>query len=136
MLSDVPELLAIKLLDLLSGSLASIALMAAFCTALCLFSGQACNPEKTWWRNRGLLVDACYWLTVQFLAPYFRMGFLIAFATLAMAFVSAEELNSYISNGRGPLGAFSFSSQVALYLLLSDFLLYWIHRLFHGARLW
>src|SRR6267142_3823204 len=117
MLSGFPELLAAKLLDLLSGSLASIAMMAALCTALCLFSSQACNPGKVWWRNRGLLVDTCYWLTVQFLAPYIRTGLLIAFATLAMAFVTAEELNAYINNGRGPLGAFSFWWQVALYLL-------------------
>jgi len=136
MLSGVPELVAAKLLELVSGSLAIILLMAAFCTALCLFSSQACNPGKVWWRNRGLVVDACYWITVQFLAPYLRTGLLIAFATFAMAFVSAPELESYIEHGRGPLGSFSFWSQVALYLLLSDFLLYWIHRVFHGVRLW
>jgi sterol desaturase/sphingolipid hydroxylase (fatty acid hydroxylase superfamily) len=136
MLSGVPELVAAKLLELVSGSLASIALMAAFCTALCLFSSQACNPGKVWWRNRGLIIDACYWLTIQFLAPYFRTGLLIAFATLAMTFMTAQELESYIETGRGPLGSFSFWSQVALYLLLSDFLLYWIHRIFHGAQLW
>ena len=133
---DFSEQLAAKLLDLMSGSLTSIMLGAAACTALCFFSSQACNPGKVWWRNPGMLLDACYWLVVQFLAPYFRMGLLIAFATLSMAFVSADELNQYISNGRGPLGAFSFWAQAALYLVISDFMLYWIHRLFHSAHLW
>jgi len=50
--------------------------------------------------------------------------------------VSQDELSDYLSNGRGPLGALPFWGQVAAYLLLSDFLLYWNHRLFHGDRLW
>jgi sterol desaturase/sphingolipid hydroxylase (fatty acid hydroxylase superfamily) len=136
MLSGVQEALTVKLLDVLSSLVPGALLMAVVCTALCLFSSQACDPEKVWWKNRGLLVDVCYWLTVQCLAPYIRTGLLIAFATLAMAFLSADELDSYISNGRGPLGSFSFWPQVALYLVLSDLLLYWIHRIFHGARLW
>jgi sterol desaturase/sphingolipid hydroxylase (fatty acid hydroxylase superfamily) len=136
MLADFPALLATKLIDVMSSLLPSALAMAAVCTALCLFSSQACNPGKVWWRNRGLVTDLWYWLIIPFLAPYLRMGLLIGLAAFAMAFTTADELNSYIVNGHGPLGALPFWWQAAAYLLLSDFLLYWIHRLFHGAQLW
>src|SRR5207302_9898114 len=32
--------------------------------------------------------------------------------------------------------ALPFWLQVVLYLVISDFLLYWIHRIFHGRRMW
>jgi hypothetical protein len=43
-------------------------------TVLSLFSGQACNPGRTWWRNPGLLTDLCYLVIVPFIAPYLRMS--------------------------------------------------------------
>jgi sterol desaturase/sphingolipid hydroxylase (fatty acid hydroxylase superfamily) len=110
--------------------------MVAACTAFTLFSSQACNPGKVWWRNRGLAVDLCYWVTLQCVAPYFRTGLLILIATFAMAFASPAEIDDYVNNGRGPLSGLPFWWQVAFYLLASDFLLYWIHRIFHGASLW
>ena len=136
MLSDFAATLAAHVLGILSRALPGIVVMAAICTGLALFASQACNPGKIWWRNRGLLVDACYWLAILFIGPYIRTGLLIALAIPFIGFVSADALADYLDNGRGPLGAFSFWWQIALYLLLSDFLLYWIHRIFHGARMW
>jgi sterol desaturase/sphingolipid hydroxylase (fatty acid hydroxylase superfamily) len=136
MLFGIPDILVAKVLGLLSSMFPGMLLMVAACTVLAIFSSQACNPGRFWWQSRGLLVDACYWVTLQCLAPYFRVGLMIGIATLAMAFMTAQDVNDYLSNGRGPLGAYSFWWQVALYLLLSDVLMYWIHRLFHGARLW
>lgn len=136
MLSEFPGLIVAKLFGVLSELLPSALIMAAICTALALFSSQACNPGKVWWRNRGLVTDLWYWLIIPFLAPYIRMGLLIAIAALAMAFVTEEQLNDYIANGRGPMGALGFWGQAAAYLLVSDFMLYWIHRLFHGAHFW
>ena len=136
MLSDYPELIAAKLIGVLSSLLPSALIMAAICTALALFSSQACNPGKVWWRNRGLVTDLWYWLVIPFLAPYIRMGLLIAIAALAMAFMTEDQLNDYIANGPGPVGVLGFWGQAAAYLLVSDFALYWIHRLFHGAHFW
>jgi sterol desaturase/sphingolipid hydroxylase (fatty acid hydroxylase superfamily) len=133
---SVLRILVDKLLDLWSSLYPGMLVMIAACTAISLLSSQACNPGKVWWRNRGLLVDVCYWLTLQCLAPYLRMGLLIAIATLALTFTSTTEIDDYIHHGRGPVAALSFWSQVAFYLLASDFLLYWSHRLFHGASLW
>jgi sterol desaturase/sphingolipid hydroxylase (fatty acid hydroxylase superfamily) len=133
---SVQRILVDKLLDLWSSLYPGMLLMIAACTTISLLSSQACNPGKVWWRNRGLLVDICYWLTLQCLAPYLRMGLLIAIATLALTFTSAAEIDDYIHHGRGPIAALSFWWQIAFYLLASDFLLYWSHRLFHGASLW
>ena len=135
MLESLP-ILTSRLTGVWPDFLVSITLMVAISSALCLFSSQACNPGRVWWRNPGLVTDICYWLVVQALAPFMRMGLLMALAVLALAFVSQDELNDYLVNGRGPLGALPFWGQVAAYLLLSDFLLYWNHRLFHGDRLW
>ena len=133
---SVQGIVAEKLLGLWSSLFPGMLVMIAACTAITLFSSQACNPEKVWWRNRGLLVDACYWLTLQLVAPYFRMGLLILIATFAMAFASPAEIDDYVNNGRGPVSGLPFWWQVAFYLLVSDFLLYLIHRIFHGASLW
>jgi sterol desaturase/sphingolipid hydroxylase (fatty acid hydroxylase superfamily) len=125
-----------NLLGLWSSLYPGMLIMVAACTAVALFSSQACNPGKVWWRNRTLFIDLGYWLTLQCLAPYLRMGLLIAIATLAMAFASPAEIDAYVRNGRGPVSGLSFWSQAAFYLLASDFLMYWIHRTFHGASLW
>jgi sterol desaturase/sphingolipid hydroxylase (fatty acid hydroxylase superfamily) len=136
MWEGVQGIVAEKLLGLWSSLYPGMLVMIAACTAITLFSSQACNPGKVWWRNRGLLVDVCYWVTLQCLAPYLRMALLIAIATLAMTFASPAEIDDYIRNGRGPVSGMSFGWQVAFYLLASDFLLYWSHRIFHGASLW
>lgn len=136
MLKSLQGLLADNLLDFWSSAYPSILVVLVACTALSLFSAQACNPGKVWWRNRGLVVDVCYWLMLQFLAPYLRAALLIAIATAAMAFASPAQLDDYLRNGRGLLHGVPFWWQVAFYMLVSDFLLYWIHRVFHGARFW
>ena len=128
--------LAGQLLSAFTSYSGDVLVMIALCSLLSLFSSQSCNPGKVWWRNPGLVVDVCYWLSQQFVAPYFRKGLLIAIATFAMAFVSADDINDYINNGSGPIAVHSFYGQVALYLLLSDFAMYWIHRVFHGSSFW
>jgi sterol desaturase/sphingolipid hydroxylase (fatty acid hydroxylase superfamily) len=132
----LPHIVADKLLAVFSIGFPAMLVMAVVSTVFCLCSSQACNPGKVWWRNGGLVVDVCYCVTLQYIAPYLRMGLVVGIATLCMAFVSAEQLDAYINRGGGPISTYSFWWQAALYLLLSDFLLYWSHRLFHGARLW
>ena len=128
--------LAGKLIDVMTGLLPSTVAMAAICTVLYFFSSHACNPGTPWWRNRGLLTDAWYWLIIPFLSPYIRMFLLIAIAAFTLPFVTEGQLSDYINKGYGPLGMLPFWWQAAAYLLFSDFLLYWSHRLFHGAKLW
>ena len=124
------------LLAVRASAFPGMAVMVVACSAISLFESQACNPGKVWWRNRGLVVDVCYWITMYCIGPYLRTGLIVGIAALCMTFVSADRINHYIDDGSGPLAAVSFWWQLALYLLVSDFLLYWSHRVFHGARLW
>jgi sterol desaturase/sphingolipid hydroxylase (fatty acid hydroxylase superfamily) len=103
---------------------------------LTLFPSQACNPGRPWWRNPGLATDICYILLIPFAAPYMRMSLMIGGAALLSGVVTIEETADYFEHGRGPLAVLPFWVQVSIYVVASDFLLYWTHRLFHGASLW
>jgi sterol desaturase/sphingolipid hydroxylase (fatty acid hydroxylase superfamily) len=136
MLLELPALLAARIWDV-AWSVVPITLgMAAAYTALTVFSSQACNPGKTWWRARGIATDALYWLIIPFAAPYIRIGLMIAVAIIPMGFVTTDQLNDYITHGLSPVNALHPVWQGLIYLVVSDFLLYWIHRLFHGVQLW
>jgi len=125
-----------RLFEVMIGLAPSTLAMAAICTALYFVSGQACNPGKAWWRNRGLITDAWYWLIIPFLSPYIRTMLLLGIAAFSLPFVTQDQIGEYVSNGFGPVSTLGFWGQVAFYLLVSDFLLYWIHRKFHGVQLW
>src|SRR5271167_1024539 len=103
---------------------------------LSLFTSQACNPGRTWWRNPGLATDICYILIIPFLAPYLRMSLMIGGAALLSGVMTTEEIADYFEHGRGPFAVLPFWVQLPVYVVASDFLLYWNHRLFHGASLW
>jgi hypothetical protein len=48
----------------------------------------------------------------------------------------ADELIAFYDNGHGPLSQLLLWLQGLLFLVLSDFMLYWLHRLFHGGGFW
>jgi sterol desaturase/sphingolipid hydroxylase (fatty acid hydroxylase superfamily) len=99
---------------------------------LSLFTSQACNPGRPWWRNPGLATDICYILIIPFLAPYLRMSLMIGGAALLSGAMTTEEIVDYFQS----LAGLPFWVQLPIYVVASDFLLYWTHRLFHGASLW
>jgi sterol desaturase/sphingolipid hydroxylase (fatty acid hydroxylase superfamily) len=47
-----------------------------------------------------------------------------------------DELIAFYDNGHGPLAQLPLWVQAALFLILSDFMLYWTHRMFHGGGFW
>jgi sterol desaturase/sphingolipid hydroxylase (fatty acid hydroxylase superfamily) len=105
-------------------------------TVLSLFCSQACNPGRAWWRNPGLFTDLCYLITIPFVAPYMRMSLMVAGATLLTGFMTVQEIADYFTHGLGPLAHLPFWGQVVINVVVSDFLLYWVHRIFHGAKFW
>src|SRR5690348_14230911 len=127
---------ASKLGAVATGIVLAVIVYGTIFTVLGFFSGLACNPGKVWWRNRGLLTDLCYWVVMALVLPYLRVGVLGVTAVLLMGMTDPTELAAYIAQGRGPLGGLSLWPQVVCYLLLSDFLLYWSHRIFHTDRFW
>ena len=136
MLAELLGQVAAKIGATIWGFLRSAIAFAILFTVLSLFSSAACNPGRTWWRNPGLLTDVCYLAIVPFMAPYLRMSLMIAGAALLSGLMTAQDIADYFEHGRGPLAGLPFWGQVAVYVVASDFLLYWAHRIFHGATFW
>ena len=111
----------------------SFVLAAAF-TVLTFFF--ACNPARPWWRKRDLLTDLCYWFIIPLFTRYLRIGLLVMGAALIFGISTTEGLVAFYDNGHGPLAELPLWLQMIIFLVASDFLMYWSHRLFHGVTLW
>lgn len=96
----------------------------------------ACNPGKGWWRKRELVTDLCYWFFIPLFARYLRIGLLILGAAALFGITTADGLVEFYDNGHGPLAQYPLWLQGVIFLVVGDFLLYWIHRGFHRPRLW
>src|SRR5271156_6642114 len=96
----------------------------------------ACNPGTPWWRKRELVTDICYWFFVPLFARVLRIGLLVLGAGVVFHIHDADELIAFYDNGHGPLAALPLWLQALLFLVMSDFMLYWLHRMFHGTGLW
>jgi sterol desaturase/sphingolipid hydroxylase (fatty acid hydroxylase superfamily) len=136
MVAELLRQVAASIFTTVSGFLPSAIAFAALFTLLSLFSSQACNPGKAWWRNPGLVTDICYLMIIPFVAPYLRTSLIVAGATLLSGVVTEKDVIDYFEHGRGPFGSLPFWGQVVSYTVASDFLLYWTHRMFHGAAFW
>ena len=96
----------------------------------------ACNPGTPWWRKRELVTDICYWFFVPLFARVLRIGLLVLGAGVVFKIHDADELIAFYDNGHGPLSELPLWLQALLFLVLSDFMLYWLHRMFHGGGFW
>lgn len=111
-----------------------VAGMGVLFGALSWFS--PCNAGKPWWEKRGLVTDLCYWFIVPVFTRYGRIGFTVLPAVYLMGINTPEKLLAYFEHGHGVIARLPFWWQVVLYLVTTEFALYWIHRGFHRARLW
>jgi sterol desaturase/sphingolipid hydroxylase (fatty acid hydroxylase superfamily) len=96
----------------------------------------ACNAGTPWWRKRELVTDLSYWFFIPLFARVFRIGLLALAAGLIFHIKDADELIAFYDNGHGPLAQLPLWLQAVLFLVLADFMMYWLHRLFHGGSLW
>ena len=96
----------------------------------------ACNPGTRWWSRRELVTDIVYWFFVPLFGRVMRIGLLVLGAGVVFNIHDADELIAFYDNGHGPLSELPLWAQALLFLVLSDFMLYWLHRLFHGGGLW
>lgn len=96
----------------------------------------ACNPGTPWWRKRELATDICYWFFVPVITRVVRIGLLVLGAGAVFNIHGADELIAFYDNGHGPLSELPLWLQAILFLVLSDFMLYWTHRMFHGGGFW
>lgn len=110
--------------------------LALFFSILTLFKDQMALPGKVWWRNPSLRTDFIYMIVGIFIGSYTVIPFYILFLFIINGNLSQEIIKNYFENPTGPLSHFPLWVQGMIYLILSDFLLYWIHRSFHTPLLW
>jgi sterol desaturase/sphingolipid hydroxylase (fatty acid hydroxylase superfamily) len=125
-----------KMFAIYSQQIPIIVALAILFSVLTVFESQTSSKGKVWWRNPGLPTDMCYALTNSLIVPYLKYPLLIVIVLAMSGSMSPDQIADYFNNGRGPLSELSFWWQAAIYLLLSDFLLYWIHRGFHTVSMW
>ena len=133
MLSELFAVLQVAGATLLKLVPISIALGIGFAA---LTHWSACNPGRPWWRKREIVTDVCYWFLIPLGARFVRIGLLVLGAALVFGIHGTEPLIAFYGNGHGPLSELPIGLQAIIFLVASDFLLYWIHRGFHGANLW
>jgi sterol desaturase/sphingolipid hydroxylase (fatty acid hydroxylase superfamily) len=96
----------------------------------------ACNPGQHWWRKREIVTDVAYWIFIPLIARFVRIGLLVLGASLVFGIHGADALVEFYENGHGPLAQLPLWSQVIIFMVASDVLLYWTHRIFHGEKMW
>ena len=65
-----------------------------------------------------------------------RLALMIIGAAVLAGAMTRQDITDYLEHGRGPLSGLPFWGQVPIYVVASDFMLYWTHRIFHGGTLW
>jgi sterol desaturase/sphingolipid hydroxylase (fatty acid hydroxylase superfamily) len=96
----------------------------------------ACTPGRPWWRKRELLTDICYWFIIPLLSRYLRIGLLIVGAALLFGITTTDGLIAFYEDGHGPLADLPLWLQAAIFLVGSDVIMYWSHRIFHRPTMW
>ena len=133
MLENIPQVV-IVMGETLIKVLPATAVLATVFTALSYF--WACNPGYVWWRKRELLTDLMYWFFVPLITRMVRISLLIFGAGVLFNMHTPEELIAFYDHGHCPLSQLPFTAQLVLFMVVSDFLLYWNHRFFHGPTMW
>jgi len=95
-----------------------------------------CNPGKDWWQKKGLVTDLAYWIVVPVFMRYMRIWVTVMFTIWLFGISDGMEIANFYLHGHGPIATLPLWAQTVIYLVASDFILYWIHRSFHRGFLW
>jgi sterol desaturase/sphingolipid hydroxylase (fatty acid hydroxylase superfamily) len=125
-----------KLSEIYAANLPTIVGLGLLFTVLTVFESQASSPGKKWWKNPGLPTDISYALIHTVLAPYLKYPIVILVFLALSTSLSPNDIEEFFEGKSGLLRGLPFWWQALVYVLLSDFLLYWIHRGFHSAQMW
>lgn len=86
--------------------------------------------------RRGVITDLSYWVFNPLIAEAaIKFIMLLALATFALLVYGRLD-KAEILQGFGPVSRLPMAVQAVLMLVLADFIGYWVHRTFHGRRLW
>jgi sterol desaturase/sphingolipid hydroxylase (fatty acid hydroxylase superfamily) len=103
-------------------------------TVLTLIS--PCNPGRSWWHKRGLGTDLAYWVFVPVFSRYLRIWATVMGTMLIFGITDGDAISKFYDHGHGAIGRLPLWEQGILYLVATDFALYWSHRVFHRGILW
>jgi sterol desaturase/sphingolipid hydroxylase (fatty acid hydroxylase superfamily) len=86
--------------------------------------------------RRGFWTDLAYWgFTPLVTRTITRVSVVIAIIPVALLIYGRVD-KELLLHGFGPASRLPLALQAILILILGDFIGYWMHRAFHGARLW
>lgn len=85
--------------------------------------------------RRGFWTDLSYLAAAPITARAVEIGLALVLAPVVVWLYGTFDLERILA-GRGALAQWPLVWQVVIILLVSDFFGYWMHRLFHGRRLW
>ena len=94
-----------------------------------------CNPNQPLWR-KDMLTDALYYFTSPFLQQIGRIFFIAVASVILHQLFSDDTLKGYFSTGYGPVGELPIWAQAAAVFIITDIMLYGIHRWFHSEKMW
>ena len=96
----------------------------------------ACNPGHPWWRKREIVTDVLYWFLIPLSTRFVRIGLMVMGAAYFYGIHGAQPLMDFYDDGFGPLAKMPIWLQAFTFVVVSDFLTYWIHRAYHRGALW
>ena len=94
------------------------------------------NPGRPWWHKREIITDVLHWFLIPLMARFVRIGLLVLGAALIFDIHGPDALIAFYMHGHGLLSELPLWVQIIIFLIASDFLLYWIHRGFHRPAMW
>lgn len=94
-----------------------------------------CNKEQPIIR-KGMVLDATYGFLIPLASKFVFIFYISTAFGLFFYNLPAEQIESYLQNGHGYLSTLPLWLQAAIVFIVSDFLLYWTHRIFHNNTLW
>lgn len=124
------------LTSILHGAELSLIWMAGFFVVFSLLAKIApCNPGQPILR-KDALADIAYSLIIPVFTRFVRIFFLSMGVFFLFPHQDMDTVREYLSQGYGPLSQMPVWLQAAVIFLISDVVLYWTHRWFHGRKLW
>lgn len=119
--------------ELLRISIAFLLLGSVFWLIETLFPSRPGQPK---WR-RGIKTDLLYWVFTPLVTRFITRLTVGALALVTVAVLLGKEAVQQIAvHGYGPVSQWPAWQQAAGALVTGDLIGYWMHRLFHGTRLW
>lgn len=110
-----------------------LGILFVLCTALEMV--MPCNPHQLRWR-KGLVTDLLYYFVMPFLGRIARMLFMAVAIYVVFSGASPDTIHGFIVSGYGWPSTLPIWQQAAITFILSDIVIYWLHRWFHGQRMW